>query len=268
MTEKPPVLRMTRRFNASAERVFDAWIDPKTVSNWLFTSPGSERHDLKLDARVGGKWQITDRRSGKDYTASGEYLEVERPHRLVFTFAMLQFSPNSDRITVEIAPEGAGCVMTFTQEGVDIADELAKLPRGVEGGSEQGWRVMFAALAAELGATIEIPEGAEGPKAPTRIMVQYKVKADRVAENEAQIAQIFEQLSHEKPAGLHYAAFKLADGQSFLHISVEVPGAGPSLMELSAFKEFLAQVWDRCEEAPMPIGMQELGSYAFYGERR
>ena len=144
-------LRMTRHFNASPERVFDAWINPEAARTWLFASPADERYTAEIDARVGGKWSITARRSGTDYTASGEYLEIDRPRRLVFTFAMLQFSPNSDRITVEIAPSGAGCMVTFTQAGIDIAEELRQLPPGVEGGTEAGWRLMFDALAATLG---------------------------------------------------------------------------------------------------------------------
>ena len=149
--DAPRVLRMTRRFDASPERVFGAWLDPATARKWLFASPVDELYTAELDARVGGKWSITVRRAGMDYTASGEYLEIDRPRRLVFTFAMLQFSPNSDRITVEIAPAGSGCMLTLTQADIDIADELRQLPPGVEGGTEKGWNDMLEALAAALG---------------------------------------------------------------------------------------------------------------------
>jgi uncharacterized protein YndB with AHSA1/START domain len=143
-------LRMTRQFDASPERVFDAWLNPEMTRKWLFTGPSDEAYTAGIDPHVGGKWTVTARRDGVDYTASGEYLEIDRPRRLVFTFAMLQFSPNSDRITVEISPSGTGCILTFTQEGVDIAEELGQLPPGVEGGSEAGWRLMFEGLAAAL----------------------------------------------------------------------------------------------------------------------
>ena len=142
---------MTRRFDASPERVFDAWLNPETARKWLFASPADEEYTAELDARVGGKWRISARRAGTDYTGDGEYLEIDRPRRLVFTFAMLEFSPNSDRITVEFTPDGTGCLMTFTQEGIDIADELRQLPPGVEGGTAKGWNNMFDTLAAILG---------------------------------------------------------------------------------------------------------------------
>ncbi len=144
-------LRITRRFAAAPECVFDAWLLPATVRRWLFASPADETYTAELDARVGGKWAITAQRGGIDYTGSGEYLEIDRPRRLVFTFAMLRFSPNSDPITVEIAPAGSSCILTLTQAGIDIADELRQLPPGVEGGTEKGWNDMFAALAVALG---------------------------------------------------------------------------------------------------------------------
>jgi uncharacterized protein YndB with AHSA1/START domain len=116
------------------------------MRKWL-TEPETK---FDIDLRVGGKWSITNRRDGTDYTATGEYLEIERPRRLVYTFAMLQFSPNSDTITIEIEPEGIGCVITFTQAGVDIANELREVPLGQKGGSEQGWDQGFGSLAAAL----------------------------------------------------------------------------------------------------------------------
>lgn len=88
--------------------------------------------------------------AGIDCTGGGEYLEIGRPRRLGFTFTMLQFSPNSDGITVEIAPSGAVCVLTLTQEGVDIAGELRALPAGVAGGTETGGTNIFDALTAVL----------------------------------------------------------------------------------------------------------------------
>ena len=51
-----------------------------------------------------------------------------------------------------------------------------------------------------------------------RLMVRYKVKPDRAAENERYVANVFEQLQRERPAGLRYATFKLDDGVSFVHV--------------------------------------------------
>jgi hypothetical protein len=100
-----------------------------------------------------------------------------------------------------------------------------------------------------------------------RMMVRYKLKADRVAENERYVTSVFEQLNREKPPGLRYATFKLADGVSFMHIvSHEAADASNALTELPAFKAFSAEIRDRCEEPPVATDLQVIGSYAFFGD--
>ena len=133
----PTALRISRRFNASPEQLFDAWLDPKVVARWLFTSPASEAHTVEIDRQVDGEWVITDRRDGVDYTALGEYLEIKRPHRLVFSFGMPQFSDQSATVTVEIAPDGDGSVLTLTQSDLPVAHHEP---------TRQGWEAMFDML--------------------------------------------------------------------------------------------------------------------------
>ena len=100
-----------------------------------------------------------------------------------------------------------------------------------------------------------------------RIMVRYKVKADKVSENEAFISQVFEELHSGQPDGIRYASFKLPDGQSFVHIvSIETDDASNPLAELSSFKAFIEQIKDRCEEPPMPSELTEVGTYDFFGQ--
>jgi hypothetical protein len=100
-----------------------------------------------------------------------------------------------------------------------------------------------------------------------RVMVRYKVKADRAAENESYITRVFEQLKRDKPPGLHYASFKLDDGVSFVHIvSLEAADGSNPLGELSAFKAFTAEIRERCAEPPVAADLQEIGSYRFFGE--
>ncbi len=145
-------LRLSRRLDAAPARVFDSWVDPERMSQWLFASANDERYSAEVDARVGGSYAITVQRAGVTYTALGEYVELDRPRRLSFTFAMPQFSPNSDRVTLEFRADGAGCILTLTQEGTDIADELRQVPEGEPGGSEKGWREMLDALDGMLNA--------------------------------------------------------------------------------------------------------------------
>ncbi|WP_375592045.1 SRPBCC domain-containing protein [Chitiniphilus eburneus] len=137
----PNFVRIVRRLDAPPQRVFEAWLDPQVARHWLFTSPISEHNITEIDARVGGAWRITDRREGVAYTGIGEYLEIAPPRRIVFTFAMPQFSPAYDRIDVEIEPDGGASVLTVTQHG---------LPPDFNEATEAGWNLMFDTLAAWL----------------------------------------------------------------------------------------------------------------------
>jgi len=99
-----------------------------------------------------------------------------------------------------------------------------------------------------------------------RVMVRYTVKPDRAEENERYIAGVFEQLEREKPPGLRYASFKLEDGVSFTHIaSNETADGSNPLAPLSAFQAFVADIKDRCEQAPVVTELTEVGSYRFFG---
>jgi uncharacterized protein YndB with AHSA1/START domain len=142
-TETSHRLRITRRFEASPERVFDAWLNPEIARQWLFTSPDTNiaNRRVEIDARVGGKWLMTNPCDGMEIEGIGEYLEIDRPRRLVFTFAIPMFGPDVDRLVVEIVPDGDGCTLTLTHE---------LLPPDFHSATASGWGKMFDRLAETL----------------------------------------------------------------------------------------------------------------------
>ena len=98
-------------------------------------------------------------------------------------------------------------------------------------------------------------------------MVSYKLKPNRVAENEGLARAVFEALKQEQPRGLRYATFRLADGVSFVHIvSHEEADGANALTSLPAFKAFAAGVKERCAEPPVRVELTEIGSYGFFSE--
>jgi uncharacterized protein YndB with AHSA1/START domain len=106
--------RVTRRFEASPEEVFDAWLDPGLAREWF--APGlGEMLRVEIDARVGGTFWLVQRRESGEAQHTGEYLEIERPRRLVFTW---RTPPAEDvsRVIIEIQPLGDGCELTLTHQ--------------------------------------------------------------------------------------------------------------------------------------------------------
>lgn len=134
-------LRITRHFDASAERVFDAWLDPATAGRWLFSAPNGEMVKVEIDARVGGHFCFVDRRDGEDVPHIGQYLEIDRPRRLVFTFGVPKYSGAMTRVSIDIVPSGSGCELTLLHE--DVLPEWADA-------TQEGWGKILAELERNL----------------------------------------------------------------------------------------------------------------------
>ncbi len=138
MTADPSTtVRVTRQFSASAERVYDAWLDPEMAKRFLFATARGEMVRAEIDARVGGSFVFTDRRDGEDIEHVGTYVELDRPRRIVFDFSVPRFSAQSTRIAIDIAPLASGCTLTLTHEGV--------LPEFKER-TEHGWSTIVNGL--------------------------------------------------------------------------------------------------------------------------
>src|SRR6266511_2018419 len=99
------------------------------------------------------------------------------------------------------------------------------------------------------------------------VIVRYRVKPERAAENEELVRAVYTELHQTRPAGLHYATFQLDDGVSFVHLASTDSADGPSpLSEVQAFKRFQEKIDDRCEEGPAVSSVREIGSYRLFGE--
>jgi uncharacterized protein YndB with AHSA1/START domain len=124
------------RFSAPAEHVYDAWLDPAKVRRFLYTTATGEIVRAEIDAKVGGKFAIIDRRNGEDTLHEGTYLELARPGMIVFTLRVPRYSPHEDRVTIEIDRLAQGCELTLTaQTSDDWADE-----------TQRGWAMMLDVL--------------------------------------------------------------------------------------------------------------------------
>ncbi|MFP2960461.1 SRPBCC domain-containing protein [Myxococcus sp. 1LA] len=138
-------VRVTRQFNASPERVFDAWLKPEMVGQWMIGSAVRDEEVLRLaiDARVGGKFSFFVRRAGEEIDHVGTYLEIDRPRRLVFTWHVDKEEDELSRVTVEITPHDAGCELTLTHA---MDAKWAEY----ESRTEQGWATMIDVLVRRL----------------------------------------------------------------------------------------------------------------------
>ncbi|WLD94653.1 SRPBCC domain-containing protein [Alkalihalobacillus sp. AL-G] len=129
--------RVTRRFNASPEQVFDAWLEPEKVIEWMF--PKGEIVRVEINQCVGGHFSFVDKRNGEEVDHTGEYLEIKQPNRLVFTWGIPAESPDFDQVSINIAPVENGSVLTLIHE---LHPDWA----GYKSESENAWTIMLEAM--------------------------------------------------------------------------------------------------------------------------
>jgi uncharacterized protein YndB with AHSA1/START domain len=112
-TPQIEALRLEHTFAATPEEVFDAWTDPELLRRWWAAQPSWSSPGCDVDLRVGGRYTLRmSDQNGRVYAVAGEYREVRRPRRLVYTWCWEgEEGPdvgNVSLVTVEFHPHPPG----------------------------------------------------------------------------------------------------------------------------------------------------------------
>ena len=150
----PVVIRVSQRYSAPADRLFDAWVTPNQASRFLFRTRTGNVMQCEITPEVGGGFTVIDRRPASDGEESvfdvvhmGKYIELDRPRRLVFDFSVLTFgSEDPTRVTVDITPVNPqACELTLTHD-MGTSEQA----RMMEEASRKGWLNMLQLIEREL----------------------------------------------------------------------------------------------------------------------
>lgn len=140
-----PTVRVERRFAAPVGRVFDAWLDPLMIGRFMFGAHLREEVVVSLEnePHVGGQFHYKVTRAGQLIDHTGTYLEIDRPRRLAFTWGVNQESGDSSVVTIELTPDGDGCLLALTHrmdpQWADYAER-----------TQQGWTKILGDLTSAL----------------------------------------------------------------------------------------------------------------------
>ncbi|MCW7458746.1 SRPBCC domain-containing protein [Leptospira bandrabouensis] len=80
------VLKVERKINAERKRLFQAWLDVQDFSRWFLSGELIGIESVTLDPRPGGKFLINMSLDGKILPHTGEYITIDEPNKLVFTW--------------------------------------------------------------------------------------------------------------------------------------------------------------------------------------
>jgi len=138
-----PEIQVNRRINASAERVFDAWLDPAMIGRFMFGPHLRDEHVVSLtnEPYVGGEFHYKVMRGGALIDHTGTYREIDRPRRLVFTWGVDQEQGDLSVVTIEIVAHGGACELTLTHKLHPDWSEYAER-------TQAGWTKIVGDLAA------------------------------------------------------------------------------------------------------------------------
>jgi uncharacterized protein YndB with AHSA1/START domain len=121
---------------APIDEVYDAWTEPKTMARWLSPIGHSE---VEADVRVGGTFRVVMGDMRIEHT--GEYLAVEPPRRLSFTWQSPYTGDEPSVVTVILTADGEGTHLLLVHE---------RLPDGEAESHRGGWGAILQRLATEV----------------------------------------------------------------------------------------------------------------------
>lgn len=137
----PASIRVQRRIAAPAQVVFDAWLEPKAIAVWMRPFD-TARTEAAADPVVGGSYRIDMHQpDGGVVEHVGKYVEIDRPRRLVFTWASPATQHKPSLVTIEFVESGGVTEMSLTHE---------QLPEYMAQAHVGGWTSAFDKLAAHV----------------------------------------------------------------------------------------------------------------------
>jgi uncharacterized protein YndB with AHSA1/START domain len=138
-----PLAVVCQRLPAPPDVVYDEWTDAASLAQWMCPRP-ARCLNVEADPRIGGLVGFDIEEDGKTFRVSGNYLTLERPHRVAFTWSCSTWPDPTVQsvVTVTIEPDGAeASIMTI---------EHQLLPPALVQQHRHGWTIIAVQLESAL----------------------------------------------------------------------------------------------------------------------
>jgi uncharacterized protein YndB with AHSA1/START domain len=140
-TEGETIVMVKRRFEAPPEDVYRAHTDPALVQQWMLGPEGWTMPVCINEARLGGtiRYEWSDGKGG-GFFLTGEFVELDPPHRIVHVERMHMPDPTPDNhVVTTFTADGSGTIMTMRMTLPDAETRKAMLATGMEHGMEESY---------------------------------------------------------------------------------------------------------------------------------
>ena len=97
---KDLTLNVRKTIHAPIEKVFDAWLNPELLAQFILPMPGMPQPEVENDAQQGGSFTIVMQVGDDKIPHTGEYLEINRPDKLVFSW-LSPCSTDGSQVTID-----------------------------------------------------------------------------------------------------------------------------------------------------------------------
>jgi uncharacterized protein YndB with AHSA1/START domain len=141
----PRVAVVRRVLPAPPDVVFDEWLDPVGMTEWMCPRP-ARAVKVMLEPSVGGSLRIDIEDSGFSLYVTGRFIEVDRPRRLRFSWSCSDWADPSVQSEVTVILEDHGADETL------MTIEHEQLPADEVDNHQRGWGAITVQLAEALGA--------------------------------------------------------------------------------------------------------------------
>lgn len=138
MTDLPLTLSVRRTIKATPEQVYNAWIDPKTMTQFMAGGSDMTVVEARSDAQIGGGFYVL-MRGEKDVPHQGIYKDLTPHSRIVFTWDS-PYSPADSEVELLFTPVADGTEVVLNQ--VKFLTESAR------DGHIKGWTSILDRLGA------------------------------------------------------------------------------------------------------------------------
>lgn len=133
---RPGEVEIRRRLPAPAAEVFGWWTQADKLRQWMSPVGVAE---AEVDLRVGGAIRIVMTSGDVSIRHEGEFVEIDAPRRLVFTWVSPYTGPEPSLVTIELEPDG--------ENATHLRLVHSLLPPDVAASHRDGWGTMLETLA-------------------------------------------------------------------------------------------------------------------------